>query len=399
MKLRLYTAACFFAVLASFVCRGQELMTDSLEQTHQDSLAVTESDDFVTASILTATPSDVLYSCVGHASIRMQCPHHNLDVVYTYESEPVANRVLSFFMGSLKMGMTSVPTERMLADYGKEGRGIAEYVLNIPLEKRKQLWQYLDSKVAEGMNLPYDYLNRSCALGCLRAVRAAVLPDTLSFGEWDERLVRKSRRALLGDRTEDFPWDRFIIFSITGTEADMACNVMDKVVLPSDLTEVLQKATLNSQPVLGEANTLLQQTTGIDEGGWLTPMSLACVLLLLAIVSCFWMQRPLSLLLLALQSVLGLMMTYLIVFSALPNTSFSWLIIPYNLLPLLLWKWRKWWLLPFGVVCLVWCLAMLTHIGNPLVDNAHIVLVMAFAVNYMGQWNKTRNSNQNKITK
>ena len=155
MKLRRFIAS--WLLLIPFVCMGQE--ADSLTLARQDSLAITESDDFVKASILVATPSDVLYSCVGHASIRMQCPHYGLDVVYTYESESVENRVLSFFMGKLKMGMTAVPTERVLADYAKEGRGITEYVVNIPLEKRKQLWQYLDVKVEEGMNLPF-FFNR-----------------------------------------------------------------------------------------------------------------------------------------------------------------------------------------------------------------------------------------------
>ena len=379
------------------VCMGQE--ADSLEQARQDSLAVTEADDFVTASLLVATPSDVLYSCVGHASLRLQCPHYNLDMVYTYESEPVANRVLSFFKGDLKMGMTAVPTEQVLTDYGKEGRGITEYVLNIPLEKRKQLWQYLDGKVEEGMNLSYDYINRSCALACLRAMRDAVLPDTLSFGEWDERLVRKTRRTLLGDRTDNFPWARFFIFTIAGTEADRQCSVADKVVIPADLIEVFQKVTFKEQPVLGEPKELLQQTVSIKENGWLTPTALSCILLLLAIISCFWMQRPLSILFLVLQSIAGLIMTYLIVISSLPNTSFSWLIIPFNLLPLLLWHWRKWWLLPFALVCIVWSVVMLMHRENPLVDNAHIVLAMAFAVNYIGQWKQRKNINNNKNSK
>ena len=369
---------------------------DSLEQARQDSLAITEADDFVTASILVATPADILYSCVGHASIRMQCPHYDLDMVYTYESESVTNRVLTFFMGNLKMGMTAVPTERVLADYASEGRGITEYVLNIPLEKRKQLWQYLDGKVEEGMNLPYDYLNRSCALACLNAVSAAVLPDTLSFGEWDERLVKKSRRALLGDRTDDFPWNRFIIFSITGTEADKDCAITEKVVIPADLIDVLQKTTLKGQPVLEEPNTLVSQTVSIEKSGWLTPMMLACILLLLAVISCFWLQRPLSTLLLVLQLIFGLAVTYLMVFSALPNTSFSWLIIPLNPLPFLLWRWRRYWLLPFALICICWGIVMLSHIGNPLVDNANIVFSLTLAINYIGQWNQIRKQINNK---
>jgi len=378
----------FLTIFASIVCAGQEVSTQ--DQTRQDSLAVTESDDFVTASILVATPADVLYSCVGHASIRMQCPHYDLDVVYTYESETLTNRVVTFFMGNLKMGMMAVPTESVLADYAKEGRGITEYVINLPLEKRKQLWQYLDGKVEEGMSLPYDYLNRSCAVACLRAIRAAVQPDTISFGGWDERLVRKSRRALFGDQTEVFPWNRFIIFSITGTAADKKCAVTDKVVVPHDLIDVLQKATFNGQPVLNEANMLVNQTVSIEENSWLTPMMLACILLMLSVISCFWLQRPLSMLLLAIQSIIGLAITYLVVFSALPNTEFSWLIIPFNPLPLMLWRWRRRWLLPFAVICIGWSLAMLIRVWNPLVDNSYIVLALALAVNYMGQLYQTK---------
>ncbi len=384
MSFRLFII--LLAFCASIMCKGQEV--DSVEQARQDSLAVTEADDFVTASILTATPSDVLYSCAGHASIRMQCPHYGLDMVYTYESESVTDKVLTFLKGDLKMGMTAVPTKRVLADYGKEGRGITEYVLTIPLEKRKQLWQYLDGKVEEGMNLPYDYLKRGCALACLRAIRTAVQPDTISFGEWDEKFIKKTRRTLLRNQIDAFPWNRFFLFTIVGTEADQPCAVTEKVVVYPDLVEVLQKATLNGQPILGEVNTLVKQTVEAKESCPITPVMVACFLVLLAVVSCFWIQGPLSLFFLVLQLVLGLALTYLVVFSSLPNTSFSWLLVPLNPLPFLFWRWRRWWLLPFALVCIGWSIAMLTRIGNPLVDNAYIVFALALAVNYIGQWKK-----------
>lgn len=390
MKLRRFIAS--WLLLIPFVCMGQE--ADSLTLARQDSLAITESDDFVKASILVATPSDVLYSCVGHASIRMQCPYYDLDVVYTYESESVKSRILSFLMGELKMGMTSIPTERILSDFGSEGRGITEYPLNIPLDKRKSLWQYLDGKVEEGMNLPYDYLNRGCALSCFRAIRTALLPDTISFGEWDEKFVKQSRRTLASRQMDNFPWNRFILQMIIGTDIDQPCALVNKIIVPLHLIGVLEKATLNGQPVLGDVRTLAHQTVEVKGPGWFTPMLVGLIFLLLAIVSCFWAQRPLSFLLLLLQSIFGLFITYLVFFSTLPSTSFSWLIIPFNPLPLFLWHWRRWWLLPFGLVCCVWSIAMLLQINNSLVDPAHIVLTLALAVNYIGQWYKNRKQNK-----
>ncbi len=378
------------AFLAPLVGAGQE--ADSLEQARQDSLAITEADDFVRASLLVATPSDVLYSCAGHVSIRMQCPHYDLDVVYSYESDSVTNRVFSFLKGDLKMGMTAVPTEQMLAYYANDGRGVAEYVLNLPLEKRKQLWQYLDGKVEEGINLPYDYLNRGCALACLRAVRAAVLPDTITFGEWDEKFIKKTRRTLCSRQIDVFPWNHFFLQTIVGTEADQPRPVTDKVVVYPDLIEVLQKATFNGLPVLGEANTLVTQTKDSKESCPLTPMMVACILLVLAFVSCLSSVacRYLSVVFLVLQSAFGVFITYLIVFSNLPVTNFSWLIIPFNPLPLLLWHWRKWWLLPFTIICIGWSIIMFAQMENTLVAPAHIVLVLALSINYIGQWLQIR---------
>lgn len=388
LRIKIISFLLSFAPMVSF---AQEAVVDSLEQARQDSLAITEADDFVTASILVATPSDILYTCLGHACIRLQCPHYELDVVYSYESEDYNEDMLDFLSGNLKMGMIAVPTEPMMAYYASQGRGVTEYVLNLPLEKRKQLWRYLDDKLKEGINLSWDYLNRGCALACLRAVRTAVLPDTLSFGEWDEKLVTKTRRTLASYQVEAFPWNYFILQTISGVELKEPHDIVDKVVTPADLEEVLQKITLNGQPIVKSSGIMVKQTVNIKPIGWFTPMLVACILLVLAIVSCFWMHRPLSYLLLALQSAVGLLLTYLLVFSKLPITDFSWLIIPFNPLPLLLWYWRKWWLLPFAVICIGWGIVMLIERENAWVDLAHIVIVLALVVNYIGQWFQLRN--------
>lgn len=386
MKLRRFIAS--WLLLIPFVCMGQE--ADSLTLARQDSLAITESDDFVKASILVATPSNVLYSCAGHTGIRMQCPHYDLDVVYTYESESVMSHMLTFLMGGLKMGMTSVPTEKMLSGYGSVGRGITEYPLNIPLDKRKILWQYLDGKVAEGMSHSMGSIEKGCAFSTLRAIQTAILPDTLSFGKWDEKFFKKTRRTLLGDRISGFPWNRFVIFSFASTEMDQPCTVINKLLIPADVIDVLSKTKLNGQLLLGPAKIIVPQTVVSKEKIWLTPMMIACFLLLLAVVSCFGLQRTISYFFLALQSAGGFLMVSVLFFSTLPCTGFSWLLIPFNPLPLLLWYWRRWWLLPFGLVCCVWSIVMLAHKENPLVDPAHIVLVFSLAVNYVGQWYQIR---------
>ena len=67
--------------------------------------------DFVIASLLIMVPGDELYSCAGHAVLRMECPSFNLDFCFSYESESVREKILTYFRGKLKMGMFAVPTD------------------------------------------------------------------------------------------------------------------------------------------------------------------------------------------------------------------------------------------------------------------------------------------------
>ena len=68
-------------------------------------------EDFVIASLLVADPGTVLYSVLGHACIRLQCPAFGLDYCYSYESENRMQRILAFLAGKLKMGLFYIPNE------------------------------------------------------------------------------------------------------------------------------------------------------------------------------------------------------------------------------------------------------------------------------------------------
>ena len=88
--------------------------------------------NFVTASLLIMSPGDELYSCAGHACIRLECPTFNLDYCFSYESEQVSDKIFTFFMGKLKMGMFAIPTADYLKLGREDGRGVMQYRLNLP---------------------------------------------------------------------------------------------------------------------------------------------------------------------------------------------------------------------------------------------------------------------------
>ena len=366
-----FTLVIVIVFLASLGVSAQEADTTKYDE------------DFVKTSLIIASPGDMLYSKVGHCAIRMQCPQYKLDYVFSYESEDARQKVLTFLAGKLKMGMFSVPTDEYISSYKKEGRSVAEYTLNIPIDAKRNLWKVLDTHVMEGANLPYDFITRGCAHSVLTMIDEGIFPLTLEFDSFPKTFATSTRRELTGLQMKEHPWTWcFLNLLVNGSIDDTDCSNEDKVIMPADLVESLLKARINGKPLISEAPKALLTGKSEKSTCWFTPLMLAFVILLITIVASlfenggFW-----NYVLLAIQSALGIFTLYLIAFSSLCCTEWSWLIIPFNPLPLIFWKWRKRWALPFAVIIALWAAAMLLS-HHQLTDTAFIVLGIALVLNY-----------------
>ena len=93
-------------------------------------------------------------------------------------------------------------------------------------------------------------------------------------------------------------------------------------------------------------------------------------------------------LLLGLQTLAGTFMIVMmwVAYLPFPQTHWNWLLIPFNILPAICWKWRKYWALPYAAILAVWCLAMV-FVPHMLVDTTHIILALAFAIMLLKQSN------------
>ena len=92
-------------------------------------------------------------------------------------------------------------------------------------------------------------------------------------------------------------------------------------------------------------------------------------------------------LILAIVTLVGIMETYLVVFSTLPCTCWHWLIIPFNVLPAICWKWRKYWALPYAIIIGIWATCMLAY-PHQLVDTSMVVLAVAFMMILLNKRNR-----------
>lgn len=350
-------------------------------------------EDFVRASIVVADPGDVLYSTVGHIGIHMECPEHGLDYVFSYESEDVRYKVFSFLAGNLKMGMFAIPIQEYLDIYKPEKRGVRQYTLNLPIDVKRNLWRVLDNHLQEGINLPYDYIKRGCAHSALTILKEGLDTIPIQYGAWPESFSHLTRRELVQRQMDDHLWTRSFLHLVGNGILDYDCSNEEKVILPKDLVFVLQHASVKGKQLLSDNATMLLPSNHHPKAHWCSPLLVAIVILLLTL-ACFFLQSSImNYVLLAIQTVLGIVTVYLIFFSSLVCTEWSWLIIPFNPMPLILWKWRRRWCVPYAVIIGIWALVMWLwpHI---LTDDTYIVLALALVISYI---NIFRTIKSNKI--
>lgn len=346
--------------------------------------------NFVTASLLIMSPGNELYSCAGHACIRLECPTFNLDYCFSYESEGVKDKVLKFLMGKLKMGMFAVPTTEYIEMGREEGRGVMQYRLNLPPDAKQRLWELLDKKVAEGPYLAYDYMERGCAQAAMSVLLEACRPNEIIVNPWPENYEKWARSEFLSAATMDYPWQQFILYTICGATMDDGMAKFRKVVIPRDLLDVLRIAKIGGQPLIdGEGVELLPVREGSGRKPFITPFGVSCFLLAIAFVNVFVNWRFVDCVLFLIQALLGLFLTYMVCFSNLTAIGWNWILVPFNVLPIIFWKWRQKWAMAFVGLLVLWEIGMVVY-PHRMTDPAYLVLVGAYILFYLKFTNLTK---------
>lgn len=351
-------------------------------------------EDFVTVSLVVCEPGPLLFSAFGHVALRLQCPTYNLDNIFHYESEQKEGNWGRFLSGDLKMGMFCIPSKAFFAPYQADGRGIKEYVMHLTPTQEQDLWRIMDELAAKGVHQPYDYYNHGCAISIVHVIKQALHGTPIEYQEWPERLDGSMRE--LGYRcvsNAHFPWSRLALMTLAGSDIDdTQISKEKKLIVPVDLAEVWQNATVNGRPLLDKEPRCIVPHTLPANKTWCTPLLISIILLVLALISWALAMFPaksgrvlgivIDYSILTIVTLIGIIVTYTVLFSTLPCTEWNWLIIPFNILPIIGWYWRKYWALPYAVVVLVWCAVMTGTwlCGRIFVEWAHIIFALAFAI-------------------
>ncbi len=354
---------------------GDSLTEDSLERLRL-------SPDFVKVSVCIASRGEILYSNVGHAFIRMQCPTFDLDNSFSYEGEDVEDNLFRFLTGRLKMGMARWDTHTYIKEYERQGRGLKEYTLNLSPVAKMNLWRILDMRVDEGNNLKYDPVTRGCAHSVVEVIQESLGSDYMIIDHWPERFDMSLREMIHTSMTND--WSRFMVHLMGSTYPDSDLSNIEKIAAPSDLIDVLKIASVNGQHIITEEPTVLLQTKIEESKCWFTPMMMAIIFLVLTLLGMYWLPKPTALTVVTLQSIVGLFVTYLFLSGNLLGDGWSILLIPFNPLPILLWHWRRWWAGIYAILLILWVLTAWFY-PHLLIDPAFPIITVGLVIVYFKQ--------------
>lgn len=342
-------------------------------------------DDFVDVYVVVSTPGDVLYSILGHAALYLVCDTFDLEYIYSYESESVQGKVFRFLLNDLKMGMTAIPMKDYLAPYKDEGRGVGGYKLNLPPEVEIELWRVLDTRLEEGVELQYDYIKRGCAISIVDNIQEAIRSANQQYGTtyqidyapWGSKFDRTLREIFYDNAPHG--WGLFYCMTLVGGQVDNPnLPKEEKLICPNELVATWQQAKINNNALLSSDKITFLSAQKEYKTEPFTPLYASILLLLLSLLNLAWRRPYFDWLLLAIQTLLGILMVWLL-FSPLPGSEWSWLIIVFNPLPLVFWKWRQHWSMWYILIIVVWCMGMLLA-PHRLVEYAHIFLALSFAL-------------------
>ena len=359
-----------------------------------------DSSNFVTASLLTMSPTKGIYSTFGHVAFRMECPVHGLDFVFTYESDPGANGLLTFFAGKADSYYVAVPTQQFLKDMKKEGRGIWQYELNLTLHEEQNLWRNLDNDMLQGAHRKFNLQNH-CVSTMITLIQQSCIDEYLEFGPQQGEMLLNNG-DLLRHYVGKSKWAEFAFISFIGTHYE-EYDSQDVRVSPQNIASELARASFVStidgshRPVLTGKTEELLHGYNTDKGWGITPIVLFAILLLLTCLITFgerrwhWKQiaRWYDKALLVAQTLAGIVLLAILFGSNVFGHCWNWYLIPFNPLPLLIWtcfhKQKN-----FGRIYIIYTVVLAAFIAlTPFIsqlDVPHQLLVVTLAVRCLSKY-------------
>ena len=336
-------------------------------------------DDFVLVSLCVADPTDWrddVLGMAGHAFLRLQCPVFDLDNCFSYEGESVNDNLYKYLSGKTKMGLFGAHTQEYMDDFRKWNRSVHEYALFLPPEAKQRLWEIMDNLMTTKPTLRHDLNRYGCAITIVKFVKQALQDVPIVYAP-DEEMEHMTRREIGYQSLENHPWFRLVHMIFADNKSDKQIPLDEKLIIPADLAKVWQQAKVQDKQLATYIGDIVEGAPLDETKPWFTPLLAAILIVLITIVFAFTRYPYWDWLLLAMQAVLGCVLIFLWIIMREFGGAAYILMALLNPLPLLLWRWRRYWTLPYAISLAVGVIVLLC-LPHMLVDPAFIVLALAY---------------------
>ena len=204
-----------------------------------------DSSNFVYASLLVASPGEEGFYVLGHSALRLQCPSYGLDYCFSFDTEekPGFRFNVLLLLGAMSARYEAVPYDEYIVPYKDEGRLITEYMLNLTLHEKQELWRLMDERITQISAQPFDFLSNNCTSMLYRCVSTIMECEDFDFTEQD--LFNLDNRDYIHMIFEQSPWIEFMtITTINGL-------AKEKIPVSARITPQLWGQMLTTSHIVG----------------------------------------------------------------------------------------------------------------------------------------------------
>lgn len=303
------------------------------------------STDSVRVSLLTCAPGSAIYALFGHSALRYENPSMGQDWVFNYGmfSFKDPNFVMRFVKGETDYQLGVTPYRYFEAEYAMRGSSVHQQVLNLTAQEKNRLFQLLQQNyMPENRVYRYNYFYDNCTTRARDKVEESIDGEVV-YRENDRNITF---RDIVREFTAGHEWSEFGIDLCLGSEADQPIDLRKQMFAPFYMLAAAREATIHRADtvvpfVLDEYKVVDVSPEEAEPGFPLSPMTCACILLLVTLVVSVWSIRrgkvcwAYDLFLFGLQGLGGCVIAFLFFFSVHPTVGSNWMIVLFNPIPLL----------------------------------------------------------------
>lgn len=227
-------------------------------------------------SVLTIGPGALLNDSFGHNAFRIKDKTYNVDLVFNYGVYDfrAPNFYLKFAQGKLNYLMAADSFSDFYASYSRQDRTIQEQVLNLSMDEKQQLYDYLLTNYKpENRYYLYDFFYDNCATR-IRDVVNDALEKNVAYNV-PQNLEVKTFRALIHDHVNRNSWGGFGIDLALGAVIDKKATPDEHMYLPKYIFEFFENATYTNNNLVKESKVLYEKKTAFEEQNfWSSPLAI-----------------------------------------------------------------------------------------------------------------------------